>query len=96
MSTRLDQFINENREDFDDEMPSPKVWDNIQDKVFHEKKIEAPVVKINFMKWSAAAAAVVLVALGAWFLMRANNNNNVKPANSGEVATVKPTVPEKR
>ena len=96
MSNRLDQFINENREDFDDEMPSQKVWDNIQDKVFPEKKIEAPVVKMNFMKWSAAAAAVILVALGAWFLMRTNHNNDVKPEGDKQVATVKPIVPEKK
>jgi len=95
MSNRLDQFINENREDFDDEMPSSKVWDNIQHKVFPEKKMEAaPVVKMNFMKWSIAAAAIVLVALGAWILIKANNNT-VKPEGNKEVAKVTPTVPEK-
>jgi len=71
MSTRLDQFIKDHREDFDDEMPSPKVWDAIEDKVMPEKKISTtPVVKINFMRWSAAAAAVVLVTLAAWMMLR--------------------------
>ncbi len=86
MSTRLEQFINDHRDDFDDEIPSPKLWDNIQDKTFPEKKIETPVVKMNFMKWSAAAAAVVLVALGTWFMMRTKPSEEVKPGK--EVAKV--------
>lgn len=70
MSTRLEQFIKDHREDFDDERPSPKVWDNIENEVIPEKKISATVVKINFMRWSAAAAAVILVALAAWMMLR--------------------------
>jgi len=88
MSTRLEQFIKDNRDEFDSDEPSPKLWDNIQDKIMPEKKIGAAVVKMNFMRWSAAAAAVVLIALGAWFLMRANHSVKVKPENGGEVSKV--------
>jgi hypothetical protein len=96
MSTRLEQFINDNRDEFDGDEPSPKLWDNIQDKVMPEKKIGAQVVKMNFMRWSAAAAAVILVALGAWFLMRTSHNAEVRPANGGEIAKVEPPVEQKK
>jgi hypothetical protein len=87
MSTRLEQFIKDNREEFDDEIPSPKLWDNIQDRVMPEKKTGAPIIKMNFMRWSAVAA-VVLIALGAWFLMRTKPDNKIEPQK--EVAKTKP------
>jgi hypothetical protein len=95
MSTRLEQFINDHREDFDDEMPSPKLWDNIQDKTMPEKKIGGAVVKMNFMRWSAAAAAMVLVALGTWFMMR-TKTGDAKPTGTNEVAKVEPKAPAKQ
>ncbi|HLK28656.1 MAG TPA: hypothetical protein VKT28_08745 [Puia sp.] len=88
MSTRLEQFINDHREDFDDEVPSPKLWDNIQDKTMPEKKMGGAVVKMNFMRWSAAAA-VVLVALGTWFMMRTKPSEE-KPSNQVAQAQDKP------
>ena len=38
MSNTLDQFINENREDFDDEIPAAKIWDNIKKQVEPQAK----------------------------------------------------------
>jgi molecular chaperone DnaK (HSP70) len=95
MSTRLEQFIKDNREAFDDDVPSPKLWNNIQDKIIPEKKMGTAVVKMNFMRWSAAAAAVVLVALGIWFMMRANPND-ANPTGGVDVATAKPATQGKK
>jgi hypothetical protein len=38
MSNRLEQFINENREDFDDEIPANKIWDNIRKQLQPQRK----------------------------------------------------------
>jgi hypothetical protein len=92
MSTSLEQFINNNREDFDSDEPSPKVWDNIQDKIMPEKKGTAPVVRMNFMRWSAAAAILILVTGGIWFLMRTNQGSTIKP----EINTIAKAQPSTR
>jgi hypothetical protein len=95
MSTRLEQFINDHREDFDDDVPSPELWDKIRDKVIPEKKMGTPVVKMNFMRRSFAAAAVVLIALGTWFLVRTKPVNDSEAAK--EVAQTQPQpVPQKQ
>lgn len=96
MSTRLEQFIKDNREDFDSDEPSPKVWDNIQEKIMPDRNGTAPVVKMNFMRWSAAAAAVILVVLGTWFMMRAKPKNDVTASGSNEMATVEPKASGKK
>ena len=96
MSTRLEQFIKDNREDFDDEMPSPKVWENIQVKVIPVKKEAAPVVRMNFIRWSAAAAVLILVTGGVWFLIHTNQSTG-KITNPGIAKTnIEPAAPQKQ
>jgi len=86
MSTRLEQFIKDNREDFDGDEPSPKVWDNIEGKILPGKKGAAPVVRMNFMRWRAAAAVAILVTGGFWFLVHTNNETG-KNTNPGIAKT---------
>jgi len=94
MSTSLEQFINDNRDEFDSDEPSPKLWDNIQDKIMPEKKGAAPVVRMNFMRWSAAAAVLILVTGGVWFLMRTNQGNIVK-TDTNTIAKIQPAASKK-
>jgi hypothetical protein len=94
MSTRLEQFISDNRDEFDSDEPSPKTWDNIQGKIMPEKKGAAPVVRMNFMRWSAAAAVLILVTGGLWFLMHTNQSNTVK-TDSNTIAKAQPSTPKK-
>ncbi|HVM87160.1 MAG TPA: hypothetical protein VMT76_03165 [Puia sp.] len=93
MSNRLEQFIKNNREAFDDDTPSSKLWNNIESRIIPEKKIGSAVVKMNFIRWSAAAAALVLIVLGIWFMMRTKPDNNTPEK---EVAGVKPATPEQK
>ncbi len=96
MSTRLEQFIKDNREDFDSDEPSPKVWDHIEDKILPDKKGAAPVVRMNFMSWSAAAAVAILVTGGIWFLIRAKQDTG-KITNPGIAKTkIEPAVLQKQ
>jgi hypothetical protein len=67
MNSRLEQFIKDHREEFDDEVPDPKVWEKIVQDVDPGKKKQPPLVKIEWRRWSAVAAAVLLIAGGAWF-----------------------------
>jgi hypothetical protein len=76
MSNRLDQFINENREDFDDEIPAPKIWDNIKKQIEPATKKETPVININWKKLSVAAAVIILLGGG---ILLMNKKNDVPP-----------------
>jgi hypothetical protein len=68
MNSRLEQFIDDHREEFDGEMPDGKVWEKIREQVVPEKKKQAPVVQLHRVRWTAAAAAVVLLMAGAaWY-----------------------------
>jgi hypothetical protein len=88
MSGELEQFINDNRDEFDGEEPAKKIWDNIQQKLEPEVKTETRVVRLNFMRWSAAASVVVLLGAGAWYFL--SSSNDVKPGTTITVAKDQP------
>ncbi len=66
MSNKLKNFISDNRKAFDDEIPSNKVWENI-DASFIEKKKQRFVLS-RFYKWSMAPAAILVIAFGFYFV----------------------------
>jgi hypothetical protein len=76
MSSRLEQFIKDNRDGFDSDEPSPKVWGKIEGKIMADKKGAAPIVRMNFLRWSAAATVAILVTGGVWFLVRTKTNSS--------------------
>jgi len=65
MSSPLEKFISENREEFDAEMPDPRVWEKINERLTPDAEKSTPVVSMPFRRWLSAAAAVVLVGLTA-------------------------------
>jgi len=66
MNSRLEQFVKDHREEFDEEGPDPKVWDKILQDVDPGKKKQSPLVRLDWRRWSAAAAIVLLIAGGVW------------------------------
>jgi len=67
MSNKLKNFISDNRKAFDDEIPSGKVWENIEAS-FTEKK-KKKFILTPLYKWSMAVAAVLIVVLSAYFFV---------------------------
>jgi septal ring factor EnvC (AmiA/AmiB activator) len=65
MSNKLKNFISDNRKAFDDEIPPDKVWENIEAS-FNEKK-KNKFILAPLYKWSMAAAAMLVIALGIYF-----------------------------
>ncbi len=63
---KLKNFISDNRKAFDDEMPSDKVWQNIEAS-FTEKKKTKFILRPLY-KWSLAAAAMLVIALSIYFV----------------------------
>lgn len=72
MSNKLKNFISDNRKAFDDALPSDKIWENIEAS-FTEKKKQRFVLAPLY-KWSMAAAAMLVIAAGIYFVF------NKKPA----------------
>jgi hypothetical protein len=92
MSGQLEQFISDNRDEFDGEEPAKKIWDNIQQKLEPEVKTQTRVVRLNFIRWSAAASVVVLLGAGGWYFL--SNRNDVKPGTTTITAQNKPSAKE--
>ncbi|HEY4937009.1 MAG TPA: hypothetical protein VII44_10530 [Puia sp.] len=74
MSGPLEKFILENREKFDADIPDPKVWEKINERMDPEAEKPAAARSIPFKRWMAAAAAVVLVTVSGalYFSLRKN------------------------
>jgi hypothetical protein len=101
MNNRLEQFVRDHREEFDSQEPDSKVWDSIRRDMglpdSGEKK-QAKVFRLYRMRWTAAAAILVLIAGTTWYFNASHNNdktNHLPPvASSKTVAPV--TIPSTR
>ena len=68
MSKRLEDFVKDNREEFDKFEPGPVVWHNIQQQLKKEKQpAKGVLVSMKTIRWSAAAAIILLLGAGAYF-----------------------------
>ena len=74
MNERLEEFVNDHREDFDNEEPAAKIWDNIRKQVEPAEKKQAPVVPMHRIKWSVAAAIAVLIGCAALVVKLTSGN----------------------
>lgn len=79
MSRKLEKFVGDNRNEFDDAVPSTKVWENIAAR-FTEKK-KKKLILTPLYKWSIAAA--ILISAGITVFLMLNNN---KPTDDVVVA----------
>lgn len=68
MSKKLEQFIRENREAFDSEEPRQQLWKNLRSDLEHQDRSNDKVVHLSFLRWTAAAAIIVMV-LGMFYYM---------------------------
>ena len=72
MSKHLEDFVKNNREDFDNYEPGPVVWHNIQQQLKKPARKEGIHISMRTIRWSAAAAIIILLGAGAWYYMSHN------------------------
>ena len=94
MSTRLDDFIRNNREDFDDEIPSAQVWNQIDQRLSGNNQ-KAKVVRFRFSRISAAAAVLLLLTAGALYWFNSKPTNTTEPSITKAGPATDPSVAEK-
>ena len=92
MSSRIEQFMREHRDEFDTDEPGAQVWDKLKEELKLPTQ-EAKVVSIkksfgmSILRWSAAAAILVLAGLGVYHL--------VNPKTPGGIVDVPTNQPVK-
>ena len=74
MSNKLEQFIRDNREDFDSEEPRPQLWRKLQSDLQTGRKTDN-VRHLSFLRWTAVAAIFVMM-LGMFFYMNRQSAQN--------------------
>lgn len=67
MSSRLEQFMRDHRDEFDTEEPGDHVWKKLDKQLSPPAK--KPALLLNIFKWSAAAGILLLAGLGVYSLM---------------------------
>lgn len=68
MSKRLEDFVKDNREAFDKFEPGPVVWNNIRQQLEKDTRSKKGIlVSMKAIRWSAAAAIIILLGAGAYF-----------------------------
>lgn len=84
MSSKLEQFIKENRSEFNDERPSKNVWEEIEATLPAQSK-KAKVVSLgNVYKLMAAAAVVCIVLTSVYFVYFKGKDNQANIAQQPE------------
>jgi hypothetical protein len=73
--SRLEDFINQNRDAFDDEMPSEELWQKVEAVIPSRpkeilKKKQANVFSIPLIKWSIAASVLLIAVVAIFFIAR--------------------------
>lgn len=89
MSKRLEDFIHDNRDEFDDLEPRAALWDNIEQRLFTEeqatpKKREAKTFTLGFV---LRVAAVIIMVMGVGFVFYLRNE---KAAPAVNLAAINP------
>jgi uncharacterized membrane protein YdfJ with MMPL/SSD domain len=78
---RLEKFIKENRNAFDDDIPADKIWQGVEASINHNKKTKLANMSSK-LKWSIAAAVIILAGIGIFFKMQQNSVQKIDTVNA--------------
>jgi hypothetical protein len=86
MSGPFEEFVQENRDEFDHESPDPEIWEKVRKRMNPEKEKPGVIRAITFKRWMMAAAAVLVFAVIAGIVIFSkyekapSNVSKIKPA----------------
>lgn len=87
--SQLENFIRDHRSAFDGDEPSPRVWKDLQKQLQEtpapvKKNSGGSVVTMRILKWSAAAAILLLAGLGVYYLIGPSKSTGTAGVKSSE------------
>jgi len=92
MSRKLEKFIGDHRNEFDDAVPSSKVWENVA-KGFEEKKQQKAVL-LPLYKWSIAAALLITAGITIFLVLNNKKTGTVETAGIDTINPINTNAPE--
>ena len=85
MSNELKKFIDENRREFDDDLPSTAAWHQVERSIGANKPLKQFSIR-DIYKWCAVAAVFFITATCFYFLVIHDNGKKNHAANKGTPA----------
>ncbi|OQP60808.1 hypothetical protein [Niastella populi] len=83
MSKGLEQFMRDNRNQFDTDEPGERVWKNLEQELTAKEKTEQKqtsqggiISMLRILRWTAAAAILILAGIGIYSLLNNRPGNN--------------------
>lgn len=88
MSNQLEQFVRDNRDQFDSDEPSPQVWKKLEKQLSPQKKEkkQGKVFAMRFLRLSVAAAIIILAGFGVYSLLKSDK----KGIDTAQTTTLAP------
>jgi hypothetical protein len=77
MSKQLEDFVKNNREDFDKFEPGPVVWHNIQQELKRPAAKKGIMISMTVLRWSAAAAILLMLGTGAYYFLTKKTDQSI-------------------
>ena len=93
MNDPLKKYIDNNREAFENKMPSGELWSKIQANIPQENKIEEAPKRSITRYWSIAASALVVVSAGLYFMLN-QPTDNVKNGTTNQEIVKQSVLPK--
>lgn len=85
MKKKIEDFINDNRDAFDNHEPREQVWEAIKKQLPLEKKNKAVATRMLWIKWSAVAAALIIITSSIFYFSHiSQKQNNAIAAVTGD------------
>ena len=86
MGRKLEKFVGDNRNEFDDKMPSDKVWENLAAGLASKK--QKKFILRPLYKWSVAAAILITAGIAIFLVVNMSKRNNHDFVTTAKVDTV--------
>ena len=87
MSSPLEKFMRDNREQFDSEEPRPQVWASLEKQLAPEDK-KGKILAMKFLRLSVAAAILVLAGIGVFYLAFDKKNTDPPVVSTNPSGTI--------
>jgi hypothetical protein len=81
MSTRFEQFMRDHRDEFDADEPAPQIWSKLEQELRPASQQKGRTVTMKILRWSAAAAILVLAGYGVFHLFNPQKGTDPQVAH---------------